>query len=62
MKIIIINKVCLFVINQSNYHTFFSTLIASLIHYSIDEFSVATPDETAGKDTEFSLVGCFRNE
>ena len=29
---------------------------------SSDEFSVATPDETAGKDTEFSLVGCFRNK
>ena len=28
---------------------------------SSDEFRVATPDETAGKDTEFSLVGCFRN-
>ena len=24
---------------------------------SSDEFSVATPDETTGKETEFSLVG-----
>ena len=23
---------------------------------------VATPDETAGKETEFSLVGSFRNK
>ena len=29
---------------------------------SSDEFSVATPDETTGKDTEFSLVGSFRNK
>ena len=25
-------------------------------------FSVATPDETTGKDTAFSLVGSFRNK
>ena len=29
---------------------------------SSDEFRVATPDETAGKETEFSLVGSFRNK
>ena len=29
---------------------------------SDDEFIVATPDETAGKETEFSLVGSFRNK
>ena len=27
-----------------------------LIQSSSDEFSVATPDETTGKETEFSLV------
>ena len=29
---------------------------------SSDEFSVETPDETAGKDTEFSLVVSLRNK
>ena len=29
---------------------------------SSDDFSVATPDETAGKDTEFSLVVSLRNK
>ena len=33
-----------------------------LLLSSSDEFSVATPDETTGKDTEFSLVGSFRNK
>ena len=33
-----------------------------IILSSSDDFSVATPDETSGKDTEFSLVGCFRNK
>ena len=29
---------------------------------SSDEFSLATPDETAAKDTEFSPVVSFRNK
>ena len=29
---------------------------------SSDEFSVATPDETAGKESEFSLVGRLENK
>ena len=37
-------------------------VIIVILLSSSDEFSVATPDETTGKATEFSLVGCFRNK
>ena len=33
-----------------------------IILFSSDEFSVATPDETAGKESEFSLVGRLENK
>ena len=32
------------------------------LYKSLHEFSVATPDETAGKESEFSLVGRLENK